>query len=237
MMFGHITLAVTCALAAAICVCSGSEAAKADPEYSFDIWHWTAPAGDLATFDKWVADLKEVGVNRIELSTPWNVLEPEPGKIDLTYIRDRHAICKKHGLGMRLRISSYYAGCIPAWYKGDLWKAGEGVGGAPAIPSITDERFWEHYLPVCTAISKELRGADILYNAFIGVHAELKYSDWWNYDDSSLKLWRESIKSPRPEWLARVVGDAPLPNDPPVPGATKGNPDTDPANLAVIAFR
>lgn len=205
-------------------------------EYSFDIWDWTAPARDLELFDKWVADLKSAGLTRVELSTPWNLLEPEPGKIDLSFIRDRLAVCKKHGLGMRLRINSYYAGCTPAWYRGDVW---QDVDGQPVmgIPSIADERFWEHYVPLCTAIAREFRGEDILYNAFIGVHAELKYSDWWTYDPSSLRLWSQAIKSPRPKWLARVVGDAPLPERPPVPALTEGSPDSDPANLAFIAFR
>jgi len=229
------------ALGLTLCVACGAQAAAkpaVGPEFSFDIWDWTAPAKDLGLFEKWAADLASAGVTRLELSVPWNVLEPEPGRFDLTYIRDRLAICKKHGLGMRLRINSYYGGCIPGWYKGDLWQPAPGIGAPPAIPSICDERFWEHYGPLCTAIAREFRGEDMLYNAFIGVHAELKFSDWWNYEPASVKLWRESIKPPRPEWLARVVGNVtPLPDDLPVPGPTAGKPGTTPANLAFIAFR
>lgn len=233
-------------LLTSICICTiqtiGYAAARptmsnSQLEYSFDIWDWTAPAKDLVLFDKWAGDLKSIGVTRMEISAPWNQLEPEPEKIDLSYIRDRLDICKKHGLGLRVRINSYYAGCTPAWYDGNLWQ--DSSGGVPmAIPSIADERFWAHYEPLCTAIAREFRGDDILYSAFIGVHAELKYSDWWSYDPAHLKLWREAILRPRPEWLARVVGDdVELPEIPPVPGITHGKPDTSPQNLAVIAFR
>jgi len=69
-------------------------------EYSFDIWNWTAPAQDLTLFEKWAADLKGIGLTRLEISVAWNALEPQPHEIDLSYIRDRLAICKKHGLGM-----------------------------------------------------------------------------------------------------------------------------------------
>jgi len=210
----------------------------AELEYSFDIWDWTAPAKDLALFEKWAADLKSVGFTRLELSLPWNLLEPEPGKIDLSFLRDRLSICKKLGLGMRLRINSYYSGATPAWYKGDIWMDAKGQPAHGVIPSIADERFWKHYEPLCTAIARECRGEDVYHNAFIGIHAELKYSDWWTYDPSSLALWRKLIEAPRPEWLARVVGnDVPLPDMPPVPGVTHGSPDTDHANLAFIAFR
>lgn len=234
--------ALLCVALGSVCTATAGESSNrgmktSGLEYSFDIWNWTAPAGDLALFEKWAADLKQSGFTRLDLSTPWNLLEPEPGKIDLSFIRDRLAICKKHGLGMRLRINSYYAGCTPAWYKGDIWLD---ANGSPVmgIPSIADERFWEHYEPLCTAIAREFRGEDVLYNAFIGVHAELKYSDWWTYDASSLARWKEAIRTPRPHWLARVVGnDAQLPEKPPVPGATDGVPDSDPANLAFIAFR
>lgn len=241
MTLNHIAHIAACAALAVICLASSAQPAaktQAGPEYSFDIWNWTAPAQDLATFDKWAADLKSVGLTRIELAVPWNALEPESGKIDLSYIRDRLAICKKHGLGLRLRINTYYAGSTPAWYKGEFWQNPDGSTWGPPQPSITDERFWEHYAPLCTAIAREFRGEDMLYNAFIGVHAELKYSDWNCYEPSSVKLWREAIKAPRPEWLARVVGnDAKLPDDMPVPSVTSGKPDMTPANLAFIAFR
>jgi hypothetical protein len=68
------------------------------------------------------------------------------------------------------------------------------------------------------------------------VHAELKWSDWWSYDPSTLKLWRATIKN-RPQWLKDLVGDAPLPELPPVPAETDGKPDTSPASIAWIGFR
>lgn len=218
-----------------------STAAPTDPatEISFDIWDWTPPAQDLAMFEDWAIGLKDLGVTRIELSTPWRLLEPEPGRIDLSYIADRLAICKLHGLGMRLRINSYYAGATPDWYSGDRWhtSAGELVPGVPP-PSISDERFWAHYAPLCTAIARLVAGEDVYLNAFIGIHAELKYGDWWTYDPASMAKWRAAIASPRPAWLTAVVADdASLPATPPVPAATHGLPDTSPASLAFIAFR
>lgn len=208
-------------------------------EVSLDIWDWTAPSQDLVLFEKWAADFRKAGGTRLEISVSWKTLEPEPGRLDLTWLRQRADICKKHDLGMRLRINSYYAGQIPAWYKGDIWldKDLKSVSAGP-LPSINDDTFWAHYGPMCTAIARELRGQDVFYNAFIGVHAELKYADWWTFDASSLRLWREAISArPRPEWLSRVVGDADLPTTPTVPQMTDGKPDTSTASMAFIAFR
>ncbi len=234
-----VVLLVLCGLGqAAVSGELGTAKMGSEMEYSFDIWDWTGPARELGVFEAWVADLKGCGITRVEISLPWNLLEPEAGKIDLTFLRDRLAVCKKYGLGMRLRINSYYAGATPGWYKGDFWLDPNGQASMGPMPSIADERFWEHYGPLCTAISRECKGEDVYFNAFIGTHAELKYSDWWTYDASSLALWRKAIQTPRPEWLARVVGNkVNLPETPPVPGITHGSPDNDPANLAFIAFR
>jgi hypothetical protein len=207
-------------------------------EYSLDVWDWTTPCRDLATFRTWAEDLKQVGVTRIEISTPWRELEPEPGKYNLSYIADRFAIAKSHGLGLRVRINSFYNGATPGWLKADLWRDADGnpPAGTPNPPSINDPRFWASYAPLCTAIAARFKGEDVLYNAFIGVHAELKYADWWTYDPASLALWRETIRS-RPAWLLDIVGDAPLPDVPPVPQDTNGTPDNTPASKAFIAFR
>jgi hypothetical protein len=213
--------------------------AHAEREYSFDIWDWTQPSQDLATFRKWAADLKAIGVTRIELSAPWNQLEPRPGEIDLSFIETRVAIAKESGLGTRIRINSFWSGAMPAWSDADKWidSAGKPAAGMQ-IPSISDERFWKHYGPVCTAIAKRFHGEDIYYNSFIGMHAELKYGDWWTYDASSLRAWREAIHAiPRPAWLSRVAGDAELPDLPPVPASTHGLPDNTAVSKAFIAFR
>ncbi len=208
------------------------------PEIAFDIWDWTAPAQSVETFDRWAADLAETGITRIELSVPWNLLEPEPGVYDLTWLEERLAIARRHGLGLLLRINSYYGGCTPAWYEGDRWRAPEGAPEAPPIPSFMDPRFWDHYGGMCTRIAALCRGGDVAYNAFIGVHAELKWSEWWSYDPSTLAVWREALrKKPRPAWLRDVAGDAELPKTPPAPGPTDGVADTDPVNRAWIAFR
>ncbi len=213
--------------------------ARAQREYSFDIWDWTAPSQDLATFRKWAADLKSIGVTRIELSAPWNQLEPRPGQYDLSFIKRRVAIAKEFGLGTRIRINSFWAGAMPAWSDADKWVDSHGkLAVDMQIPSISDERFWSHYAPLCTAIAKRFHGEDIYYNSFIGMHAELKYGDWWTYDPSSLKAWQTAIQSiPRPAWLARVAGDEELPDVPPVPELTHGLPDNSPVSKAFIAFR
>jgi hypothetical protein len=203
-------------------------------EYSFDLWDWTAPCRDLGTFKIWAADLKSIGVNRLEISVPWNVLEPRSFEYDLSFIADRLAVAKSLGLGLRIRINSYYAGATPAWLVADRWRDSKGTPQPPV--SINDERFWAHYAPLCTHIAAQFKGEDIYYNAFIGIHAELKWADWWTFDDASLALWRKTIAD-RPQWLRDVVGDADLPQTPPVPGPTQGTPDTSPASLAFIAFR
>jgi hypothetical protein len=203
-------------------------------EYSFDLWDWTPPCRDLGTFKLWAADLKSIGVNRIEISVPWNVLEPKSFEYDLSFIADRLAVAKSLGMGLRIRINSYYAGATPAWLVADRWRDAAGAEQPPV--SINDERFWAHYAPLCTHIAGQFKGEDIYYNAFIGIHAELKWADWWTFDESSLALWRKTIAD-RPQWLRDVVGDAELPQTPAVPGPTHATPDTSPASLAFIAFR
>src|SRR6476646_3591694 len=97
-----------CLFVAAILIMTLATGALADAarEFSFDLWDWTKPCRDLATFKTWAADLKSIGVTRIEISAPWNLLEPQPGKYDLSFIRDRQAIAKSLGLGLRVRINS-----------------------------------------------------------------------------------------------------------------------------------
>lgn len=213
---------------------AASGQAKSPREYSFDLWDWTTPCRDLATFKLWAADLKSIGVNRLEISAPWNLLEPKPFEYDLSFIADRLAVAKSLGMGLRIRINSYYAGATPAWLVADQWRDSKGAVQPPV--SINDERFWAHYAPLCTRISARFKGEDIYYNAFIGIHAELKWSDWWTFDESSLALWRKTIAD-RAQWLRDIVGDADLPETPAVPGPTRGTPDMSPASLAFIAFR
>lgn len=207
-------------------------------ERSFDIWDWTRPCQDLELFDIWAEDLAQLGFTRVEISAPWRLLEATPGEYDFTFISDRLSICKKYGLGMRLRINSYYSGAVPDWYDGDFWTNSNGDIVGIRIPSIIDERFWSHYSRMCTALTRTFSGEDIFYNAFIGVHAELKWADWWTFDISSLALWRESIQNPRPDWLKKVAGDeVVLPERPEVPPMTQGEPDRNPSARAFIAFR
>jgi hypothetical protein len=209
-----------------------------DREFSLDLWDWTAPCRDLPTFKIWAADLKRIGVTRVEISAPWNLLEPRPGEYDLSFITDRLAICKSLGLGMRIRINSFYYGATPAWYRGDFWQDfhGHAPVGTPLPPSIADERFWTSYGPLCTKIAAALKGDDVYLNAFIGVHAELKFGDWWSYDASAMAKWREAIRD-RPAWLIDVAGDAALPDKPPIPRDTTGTPDNSPVSKAWIACR
>lgn len=212
-------------------------AAPAGRELAVDLWDWTPPCRDLAIFRRWVADLKSIGATRVEISAPWRLLEPRPGEHDLTFIAERLAIVEEAGLGLRVRINSYYSGATPDWLECDRWMDAQGKPAAD-IPSITDARFWERYAPLCTAIARRFRGRGVQYSPFIGVHAELKWSDWWSYDRSTLASWRTAIGArPRAAWLARIVGGADLPERPPVPGPTAGAPDLDAANRAWIAFR
>ena len=189
-------------------------------------------------FDAWAADLASLGFTRIEISAPWRVLEPEPGVHRLEYIRERLDLCKKHGLGLRVRMNDCWAGATPPWYEGDFWQDVQGNRVLMGLPSIHDARFWSHFAPACTAAARAFAGENIYWSPFIGVHAELKWADWWSYDASSLAFWRKSIAEPRPEWLRAVTPDnAPLPDTPPIPPETAGTPDTDPVHRAVIAFR
>ena len=121
-------------------------------EFSVDLWDWTPPCRDLPTFKLWTADLKKIGVTRIEISAPWNLLEPKPGEYDLSFIADRLAVAKSLGMGLRVRINSFYAGATPGWYHGDFWQDldGKPPTATPTPVSITDERFWSHFAPLCT---------------------------------------------------------------------------------------
>ena len=76
------------------------------PECSFDIRDWTALAQDLALSKTRVDDLAGPGFTRIELSVPWTILEPEPGRFDLQWLEQRIALCEQAGTGMRLRINN-----------------------------------------------------------------------------------------------------------------------------------
>lgn len=212
-------------------------ASPPQPELSFDIWDWTAPAQNLELFQIWVNDLAELGFTRIEMSVPWRTLEPEPGRYDLRWLEERLAICEQSGVGMRLRINSYYGGATPDWYTGARWLDGSGNQVPQAPPSIMDEQFWEHYAPLCEGIARLCKGRDVLFNAFIGIHAELKYAEWWSFDEATMAAWRTTIKSPRPPWLLDIAGEASLPERPEIPSETRGLPDINPANLAFIAFR
>lgn len=226
-------IGLTCLLSCALGVVVSEET-----EISFDIWDWTAPCRDISLFDRWAADLAALGVNRIEISVPWRLIEPAPGQIDLTWLEERMAVSRRYGLGMRLRINSYYAGATPDWYDGARWRAEDGSLAGVSPPSIVDDCFWAHFGPVCSAIARLCQGEDVYFSAFIGVHAELKWGDWWHYDEAALALWRASTAAPRPDWLADVVDDdVVLPEHPPSPEATRGTPDLTPANRAVIAFR
>src|SRR5688572_18140777 len=137
-------------------------------EFSIDLWDWTHACRDLPTFTAWTADMKRVGVTRVEISAPWNLLEPEPGKYDLSFIADRLAIVKSHGMGLRVRINTYsYA--TPPWLTADMWcdASGNAPAGTPRPISITDERFWARLAPLLTAIGSRFRGEERLYSPFI----------------------------------------------------------------------
>lgn len=206
-------------------------------ELSLDIWDWTPPAKDLTLWKQWCQDFKNLGGTRIELSVPWNIMEPKPGQIELGWLIDRLAICEQLGLGMRLRINSYYAGCVPDWYDGDLWASAPGQPPCQfKMPSIADDRFWSHFGPLCTAIARAVKGKDVLLNNFTGVHAELKFADWWSWDPSCLRVWQDAVQK-RPTWLKRVCGNAPLPQIPVVPSQTNGLPDITPESRGTIAWR
>src|SRR5262249_50883240 len=159
---------------------SGLPARAAQPprEFSIDLWDWTAPCRDLPTFKRWASDMKSIGVTRIEISAPWNLLEPKPGEYDLSFIADRFAVAQSLGLGMRVRLNSYWGGATPSWFTGDRWRDFDGHDpvGTPTPVSISDERFWQHFAPLCTKLAEKFRGEDIYFSPFLGVHAELKWS-------------------------------------------------------------
>jgi hypothetical protein len=232
--------AIACVCAHALLLLLTTGAFAGPREFSVDLWDWTSPCRDLSTFRLWAADLKKIGVTRIEISAPWNLLEPKPGGYDLSFVKDRFAIAKSMGLGMRIRVNSYYAGATPAWYDGERWCDidGKPPQGTPTPVSLSDERFWSHYGPLCTKLAENFRGEDIYFNAFVGVHAELKWSDWWSYDASTLAAWRHAIKD-RPAWMRDVLerDEIDLPDKPPIPPPTDGTPDTSPVSRAWIAFR
>lgn len=226
----------TCALVLA----AGLTAAPAAdlPETSFTIWDWTRPCADLAIFETWAADLKALGFDCIEISAPWRLLEPEPGRHDFSFIAERLAVCKRLGLALRVRMNSAYPAGPPPWYDGDCWQDASGARVLMGLPSICDERFWNRFAPCCTAAAAQFKGEGILFSPFIGVHAELKWADWWSFDPATRAFWRRSIAAPRSDWLRAVTpDDAVLPETPPIPPDTAGLPDTDPVHRAVIAFR
>ena len=207
-------------------------------QYSLVLWNWTQPCSNLQTFTDWVSNFKSIGGTTITISVPWNQLEPQQGQFNFSYISQRLAITQSHGMNLKVEINSYYSGAQPSWLNTcDFWGGnGQPIAGSPA--SYADANFSNAYDALSTNIAAEFKGDGITYTPFIGPDAELKYGGWSTYDPASLQLWQQSVNaSIRPSWLTNAVGDAPLPQTPPVPGPTHGTPDQIPADTAFIAFR
>ena len=222
-------------LVLALLACAGPVCGQR--EYAFDLWGWPEPsATSRQTFRAYAEELKRTGFTVLEVAPPWRLLEPEPGRYDFTFIRERLDVARELGMGLRLRINSshHYGGC-PRWLAADRWR--NPAGKTVDIPSLNDERFWERFEPLCTAVAREFHGHGVVYTPMIAIHAELKYAGWNNYDDAGVEAWRKAIRQPRAEWLSRVVGGAELPDTPPVPPKTGGAPDASAASRAWIAFR
>lgn len=207
-------------------------------QYSLVLWNWTQPCSNLQTFSDWVSNFKSIGGTTITISVPWNQIEPQQGQFNFSYISQRLAITQSYGMNLKVEINSYYSGAQPSWLNTyDFWGSnGQPITGSPA--SYADTNFSTAYDTLSTNIAAEFKGDGITYTPFIGPDAELKYGGWSTYDPASLQLWQQSVNaSTRPSWLASVVGNAPLPQTPPVPGPTIGTPDQTPADTAFIAFR
>jgi hypothetical protein len=224
-------------------ICGASAGAQeARLEYALDVWDWTSPCRDLAKFSTWTEDFKEIGGTRMEISAPWNVLEPEEGKYDLSFVADRLKIARGAGLGLRVRINSFFY-ATPAWLKAEHWRGakGEVPEATPNPVSICDERFVVAYGKLCRELAKRFAGEDVYWSPFIGVHAELKWSDWWSFDPATMRAWEKAIVpgAARARWLSDVVGDeAALPRVPAVPLPTAGREaDASAQSRALIAFR
>ena len=207
-------------------------------EFSLTLWNWNPSCANLQDFRRWAKDFKAIGGTEIYISAAWNRLEPKPGDYHFGFIARRLAIAKKVGLKLGVRVNSYWGGATPSWLKVDKWEHSSGKLAQGGIPSINDPRFWTAFSPFCEHMAKHFRGQGVDWCAFIGSQAENKYGQWCTFDPASLKLWRKSIHAkPRPHWLARIVGNRPLPQTPPMPGQTRGTPDRTAADLAFIAFR
>ncbi len=207
-------------------------------EFSLTLWNWNPSCVKLKEFRRWAKDFKSIGGTEIYISAAWNRLEPKPGDYHFGFIARRLAVADKLGLKLGVRINSYWGGATPKWLKVDKWEYASGKVAQGGIPSINDPRFWRAFSPFCTRLAKHFHGQGLNWCAFIGSQAENKYGQWCTFDPASLNLWRKSISAKsRPRWLARIVGNAPLPQTPPIPGETHGTPDRSPANLAFIAFR
>ncbi len=207
-------------------------------EFSLTLWNWDPSCAKLKEFRRWAKDFKSVGGTEIYISAAWNRLEPEPDDYHFGFIARRLAVADKLGLKLGVRINSYWGGATPQWLKVDKWEHASGKVAQGGIPSINDPRFWRAFSPFCTHLARHFRGQGVDWCAFIGSQAENKYGNWCTFDPASLRLWRKSIRArPRPGWLVRIVGNAPLPQTPPIPDETHGTPDRSPADLAFIAFR
>ncbi|MGC8540532.1 MAG: hypothetical protein ACP5QA_07865, partial [Phycisphaerae bacterium] len=229
-------------IAAIFMVLSVAQMAQGDHsphrEFSLTLWNWNPSCAKLNAFRRWAKDFKSIGGTEIYISAAWNRLEPKPGDYHFGFIARRLAVARKIGLRLGVRISSYWGGATPKWLKVNKWESASGQVAQGGIPSINDPRFWRAFSPFCKQLAQHFRGQGVDWCAFIGSQAENKYGSWCTFDPASLKLWAKSIHAkPRPHWLARIVGNAPLPQTPRVPGETHGMPDRSPADLAFIAFR
>jgi hypothetical protein len=226
-------LAFACAVTFAACVRSSPHR-----EYSLTLWNWDPSCAHLSDFKRWAKDFKAIGGTEIYISAAWKRLEPMPGHYRFGFIARRLAVARKIGLRLGVRINSYWGGATPSWLHVDKMEYESGKVTSLNIPSINDPRFWRAFSPLCTHLAEHFRGQHVDWCAFIGSQAENKYGSWCTFDPASLELWRKTVRAnPRPRWLARIVGDAPLPQIPPVPGTTHGTPDRTAADMAFIAFR
>ncbi len=225
-------------MAAALLCASPLAYSQQHREFAITLWNWNPSCQNLTDFTKWGRDFKSIGGTEIYISAAWNRLEPQPGEYHFGYITRRLAIMHKLGLKLGVRINSYWGGATPAWLKVNRWEYASGKIAQGGIPSINDPRFWKAFAPLCQHLARYFRGRDVQWCAFIGSQAENKYGEWCTYDPASQKLWRQGIRAkPRPAWLTRVVGNAPVSETPPVPGMTDGVPDQSPTDLVFIAFR
>ncbi|GMV92742.1 MAG: hypothetical protein AMXMBFR82_25200 [Candidatus Hydrogenedentota bacterium] len=218
-------------------------AASADApcQYAFTLWNWEKGYRDLVFFRNQIDACVDAGFNVIELGAGWPDCEPEPGRFDFSMVDERVSYVREKGLDIRLRVDVSH---WPDWFEPELFQNPDGTVFIPerGYLSVFSHRNREHQLRFVSALASHFANRGFTYTPGFSVHMEVKFAAWNSYEPAAKSAFRdwlvgryESIEDLNRTWRTGFGHFDAI--DPPVPGATSGEPDLSPAVRDWILFR